>query len=88
MRSAAAAVGALRSVLCNFALEGDIRGKVYSVLVLAALLYGSEMWCLRGGLLAKLRRSHNRFCRAMSRVNMVQTPHGITSHRISYAGAS
>ena len=41
IRSAAAAFGALRSVLFNFALEETIRGKVYSVFVLAVLLYGS-----------------------------------------------
>jgi hypothetical protein len=48
IRSAAAAFKALRSVLCDFALEGSIRGKAYSVLVLTVLLYGSEVWCLRG----------------------------------------
>ena len=41
-RSAAAAFGALRGVLCNFALKEALRGRVYSVPVLTALLYGSE----------------------------------------------
>ena len=43
IRSAAAALGALRSVPCNFPLEMALRARVYSVLVLAALFYGSEV---------------------------------------------
>ena len=73
IRSAAAAFGALWSVLCNFALEGTLRGKVHSVPVLTALLYGSEVWCLREDLLAKLRSFHNRCCRAMCRITMGHT---------------
>ena len=45
IRSVVAAFGALWTVLCNFTLEGTFRGKVYLVLVLAVLLYGSEVWC-------------------------------------------
>ena len=48
-------MGPLRGVLCNVALEGALRGTVYSALVLTLLLYGSEVWYLRGDLLAKLR---------------------------------
>ena len=55
IRSAVAAFGALRSVLCNFALEGTLRGKSFPVLLLTLLLYGSEVWCPREDLLAKLR---------------------------------
>ena len=54
-RSAAAAFGALRGVLCNFALGETPRGRTNSVLVLAVLLYGSEVWSPREDLLAKLR---------------------------------
>ena len=54
IRSAVAAFGALRSALCNFALEETLRGKVYLVLALTAKLYGSELWCPREDLLAKL----------------------------------
>ena len=43
------------------------------VLVLMALLCGSEVWCCREVLLAKLRSFHNRFCRAMCRVTMEHT---------------
>jgi len=43
IRSAAVAFGAPRSSLCNFALEETLRSKVYSVLVLAVLLYGNEV---------------------------------------------
>ena len=75
IRSAAAAFGALRSVLCNFALEEALRGKVYSVLVLAVLLYGSEVWCLREDLLAKPGSFHNMCCRAMCRITMEHTGH-------------
>ena len=45
----------------------------YPVLVLAVLLYGREVWCLRGDLLAKLRSFHNRCCRAMCRITMEHT---------------
>lgn len=55
IRSAAAAFGALRSVLCNFALLGALRGRVYSAPVLTVLPYGSEVRCLREDLLATLR---------------------------------
>ena len=42
-RAASAAFGALRSVLCNFALSENLRGQVYTALVLTILLYGSEV---------------------------------------------
>ena len=73
IRSAAAAFGALGGVPCNFALEETLRGKVYSVLVLAVLLCSSGVWYLREDLLAKLRSFRNRCCRAMCRITMVQT---------------
>ena len=41
-------------MLCNFALEETLRGKIYSALVLTVLLYGSKVLCLREDLLAKL----------------------------------
>ena len=66
-RSAAAAFGALREVLCNFALGGTPRGRTNSILVLAVLLYGSEVWSPREDLLAKLHSFQNRCCRAMCR---------------------
>ena len=64
-KSAAAAFRALWGVPYNFALEGTPRGKVYSVLVLTALLCGSEVWCLRENPLARPCNFHNRCCRAM-----------------------
>ena len=41
--AASAAFGALRSVLCNFTLSENLRGQVYTALVLTILLYGSEV---------------------------------------------
>ena len=79
IKAAAAAFGALRSVLCNFALSENLRGQVYTTLVLTILLYGSEVWCLREDLLAKLRTFHNSCCRAMCRITMKHT----IRHRIS-----
>ena len=73
IRSAAMVFGALRSVLCNFALGKAFRGKVYSALVRAVLLYGSEVWCPCDDILAKLRSFHGRSYRAMCRVTMEQT---------------
>ena len=67
-RSAAAAFGALRGVLCNLVLEETPRGKVYLVRVLAILPYGSEVWCLSKNPLAKLCRSNNRCCCAICRI--------------------
>ena len=43
IKAASAAFGALRSVLCNFALSENLRGQVYTALVLTILLYGSEV---------------------------------------------
>ena len=54
IKAASAAFGALRSVLCNFALSETLRGQVYTDLVLKILLYGSEVWCLREEVLLKL----------------------------------
>ena len=42
-------------------------------LVLTILLYGSEVWCLREDLFAKLRTFHNSCCRAMCRITMAHT---------------
>ena len=41
--------------------------------MLTALLYVSEVRCLRENLLAKLRSFHNRRCRAMCRITMEHT---------------
>ena len=71
--AASAAFGALRSVLCNFALSENLRGQVYTALVLTILLYGCEVWCLREDLFAKLRTFHNSCCRAMCRITMAHT---------------
>ena len=73
IKAAPAAFGALRSVLCNFALSENPRGQVYTALVLMILLYGSEVWCLRGDLFAKLRTFHSSCCRAMCRITMAHT---------------
>ena len=73
VKSAAAAFGSLRSVLCNFALSEPLRGAVYSSLLLTILLYGSEVRCLREDLFANLRTFHNSCCRAMCRITMVHT---------------
>jgi hypothetical protein len=43
---AAAAFGALRSVLYNTTLSEVTRGQVYTALVLTILLYGWGAWCL------------------------------------------
>jgi len=68
IRSAVAVFGALRSVLCNFALEENLRGEVYSVPVLTVPRP-------REDLLAKLRSFHNRCCRAMCRITMKYSRH-------------
>ena len=59
IRAASAAFGALWSVLRNFTLSENLRGQVYTALVLIILIYGSEMRCLREDLFAKLRTFHN-----------------------------
>ena len=60
-------------MLCNYALSEPLRGAVYSSLVLTILLYGSEVWCLREDLFAKLRTFQNSCCRAMCRITMAHT---------------
>ena len=60
-------------MLCNSALSENLRGQVYTALVLTILLYGSEVWCLREDLFAKLRTFHNSCCRAMCRITMAHT---------------
>ena len=82
VKSAAAAFGSLRSVLCNFALSEPLRCAVYSSLVLIALLYGSEVWCLSESLFAKFRIFHSWCCHAICRITITHTIHH-TSHRSS-----
>jgi len=78
VKSAAAAFGSPRSVLCSFVLSEPLRGAVYSPLVLTTLLYGCfEVWCLRDDLFAKPRTSHSSCCRAMCRITMA---HAIRHH--------
>ena len=73
VKSAAAAFGSLRSVLCNYALSEPLRGAVYSSLVLTILLCGSEVRCLREDLFAKPRAFHSSCCRAMCWRTMAST---------------
>ena len=77
---ATAAFGALRGCLFSskkFNLKD--KGKVYTVLVLTILLYGSECWCLREDLFRRLRVFHNTCMRSMCRITMRQ----VRRHRIS-----
>jgi hypothetical protein len=73
IRSAGAASGALRGVPGNCALEGGLRDKAHSVLVLTILLCGSEVWYLGDGLLVRLRSFQKMCCRAMCRITMLTT---------------
>jgi len=73
VKSTAAAFGSLRSVLCNFSLSELLRGVVCSSLVLTILLYGTEVWCLREDLFAKLCTFLSSCCRAMCRITMART---------------
>ena len=72
--SASRAFGALRDcVFANKRVKPKIKGKIYMVLILALLLYGSECWSLTAGLLNKLRSFHRRCVRKMCRITIAQT---------------
>jgi hypothetical protein len=76
---ARAAFGSLRE--CFFKskrVKDRDKGKVYKVLVLTILLYGSECWCLTQTLLRRLQSFHNWCARSMCRINMRQ----VHKHRI------
>jgi hypothetical protein len=64
IKSASAAFGALQNILTNKDIDLKIKGSVYVALCLSTLLYGSEMWCLRGHLFNRLRHFHHRFGRS------------------------
>ena len=68
---ATAAFGALRKCFFDSKLVSlKDKGKVYSVLCLTILLYGSECWSLREDMFNRLRVFHNTCVRSMCRVTM------------------
>jgi len=67
--SATAVFGALRFVVFqNRRLSMEVKGRVYTTLVLSTLLYGSECWSMREDLLRRMRSFHNGCVRMMCRV--------------------
>jgi len=74
IKSATAAFGALsEGIFRNKHVNLDVKGRVYTALVLSILLYGSECWCLREDLLQQLQTFHNRCARTMCRITMAHT---------------
>lgn len=74
LRGAAAAFGALREcIFANKRVRPKVKGKIYMVLVISLLLYGSECWSLTTDLLDKLRSFHHRCVRTMCRITMAHT---------------
>jgi hypothetical protein len=72
--NASAAFGALRP--CIFAKKGvsrRVKGMIYSSLVIAILLYGSECWSVTEELLRRLRAFHNKCARIMCQITMHHT---------------
>ena len=72
IKSATAAFGALRDILTSRRTDLKIKGKIYTVLCLTILLYGSECWCLRDDIMRKLRSFHNKCVRMMCKVTKRQ----------------
>jgi hypothetical protein len=81
IRSASAAIGALKNILTNKDIYLKVKGSVYVALCLSTLLYGSEIWCLRDNMLNRLRHFHHRCARTMCRISIAHT----IRHRISSA---
>jgi hypothetical protein len=74
VKAATAAFGALsESIFRNKHVNLDVKGRVYTALVLSILLYGSECWCLREDLFRRLQAFHNRCARTMCRITMAHT---------------
>ena len=79
---ATAAFGALRKCFFDSKLVSlKDKGKVYSILCLTILLYGSECWSLREDMFNRLRVFHNTCVRSMCRVTM----HHVIRHHITDA---
>ena len=71
---AGAAFGALRKPLfSSTSISFKAKSLVYTLLILAILLYGAESWCLTEKLYNKLRCFQARCIRAMCRVNRWHT---------------
>ena len=80
IEKAGEAFGAIRkNVLSSTRVSNTSKKFVYMCIILAILLYGSEMWCLTEALLHELRCFHARCVRSMCRVTRWHT----RLHRIS-----
>ena len=49
-----------------------MKERIYQSYVRSAMLYGSEMWCLRENEMAILRRTEKAMMRAMCRVKVIE----------------
>jgi len=57
-----------------------VKGRIYVVLVLSILLYGSECWCMKKMLMDKLRSFYHKCVRDLCGINMYHTQqHHITT---------
>jgi hypothetical protein len=62
-------------MLTRIDIDMDVKGKVYTTLILNILLYGSESWTLTRKEMQRLRVFHARCLRTICRVNMLMTRH-------------
>jgi hypothetical protein len=72
---------ALKNILTNKDVDLKVKGSAYVALCLSILLYGSEVWSLRGDLFNRLRHFHHRCAQTMCRITIAR----IIRHRVSSA---
>jgi hypothetical protein len=79
IKSATAALGALKNLFGDKYLSEKVKGKVYMALVLSILLYSCEVLPFLEDLFQRLRSFHNRCARSMCRISIAHTiRHSIT----------
>ena len=59
-------------LLCGRKFLLKMKGKIYLSCIRSAMLYGSEMWCLRENEMAILRKTENAMMRAICGVKVIE----------------
>ena len=59
-------------LLCGRKFLLKMKGKIYLSCIRSAMLYGSEMWCLRENEMAILRKTENAMMRAIRGVKVIE----------------
>ena len=83
IKAATKAFGAMSKILCDRNIRLEVRSKLYTLLVLPVLLYGSECWHVKSESLLLLQSFHRSCCRRIAKVTRwKQWKQKVTSQQI------